>query len=239
MTFRDGAQAAFADLQSEITKRDAASAALAVAGLAELKAALDRAVRTPRSVPSTDDVERVTERTDKALRKAMPSGVAGGDRRVGLRPDRAHPRSHGGFGGRRPVPAGRAGAARGLRLLRVRARAAPEVVRPRDGDRHRGADLVRVRRHARARGADRRPRAAAPDPQDAHRARRAPGGCRGDAGRQREPRDGDHELGDHRLPRGPGGGPDPGGDHRIVRRRAAADAASGAARRRPRAAGRP
>ena len=46
------------------------------------------------------------------------------DRRVRLRPDRAHARPHGGRRRRRPVPPGRAGAARGLRVLRVRPRAA-------------------------------------------------------------------------------------------------------------------
>ena len=40
-----------------------------------------------------------------ALRERDAGGVAGGDRRVRLRPDRAHARPHGGFGGRRPVPA--------------------------------------------------------------------------------------------------------------------------------------
>ena len=51
-------------------------------------------------------------------------GVDGEDRRVRLRPDRAHAGPHGGRGRRRPVPPGRAGAAGGLRVLRVRARSA-------------------------------------------------------------------------------------------------------------------
>ena len=89
----------------------------------------------------------------------MPKAWTRGDRRVRLRPDRAHAGPDGGRRRRRPVPPGRAGAAGGVRVLRVRARAPPAQLRPGPRARHRGPDLVRRRRRGRPRHADRQPRA--------------------------------------------------------------------------------
>ena len=174
VTFRDGAQAAFTDLQSEIAKRDAGRAALAATGLAELKVALDRAVRTPRDVAGLGRASKAaTERTDAALRAAMPSAwLEETDESdydlIALTLDRME------------ASAG-AGQYRQAEQARLEAYAffefGPErrlkSFDPGHGDRHRGLDLVRRRRHGRAREADRRPRAAARDPQDARGARRA------------------------------------------------------------------
>ena len=169
-------QAAFADLQS--THRQARPRAHAH-GRRRRIAALGGAARHAPSGPRRACVRprrssgSTRARTTRS-RTAMPRRVAGGDRRVGLRPDRADARPHGGRRRRRPVPAGRAGAAGGLRVLRVRARAAAEVRSTRRWRaRRRGADLVRRRRAGRARDADRRARAAAPDQGDTRRARRA------------------------------------------------------------------
>ena len=61
---------------------------------------------------------------------------------------------------------------------------------------------------------------------DAARARQAARGRGRHARRQRQQDDRGHELGDHRLPRGPGGRAHPRRHHRLVRRRAPAAAAA-------------
>ena len=234
VAFRTGAAAALADLQDQLAKRDPARADAAKAGVDELGAIVDEASEKKEGVRPADDVEALTDRVEDDLARDDAEGVAGAERRVRLRPDRADARPPGGRRRRAAVPAGRAGAARGLRVLRVRAGAAAQVVRSRARHRRRGADLVRRRRHARPGRADRRPRAAARDPRDPARARREARRRRRDARRLREQGDGRDQLGDHRLPRGPRGGPHPRRDHRVVRRRPPPDAPPGADRRGPR-----
>ncbi len=98
----------------------------------------------------TSRCRRSPTQAETALTRRDAEGLDGEDRRVRLRPDRAHARPHGGRRRRRPVPPGRAGAPRGLRVLRVRPRAAAALVRPGPRARHRGPDLVRRRRPGRA-----------------------------------------------------------------------------------------
>ena len=110
-------------------------------------------------------------------------------------------------------------------------------LRPGSRARHRGPDLVRRRRPGRPRQADRQARAAARDPRDAARARHQARRRRRDARRLRQQGHGRHQLGDHRLPRGPGGRADPRRHHGLDGRPAPAAAAAGV-RRRARRAGR-
>ena len=79
--------------------------------------------------------------------------------------------------------------------------------------------------------------AAARDPRDAAGAGPEARRLRGDAGRLRQQGHGRDQLGDHRLPRGVGGRPDPGRDHGLDGRPAAA-AAAPRLRRRARRPGR-
>ena len=145
--------------------REAVEADLDAARRDRRQRALEDARRRCADAEDVDGAHRSAPR--RASQAAMPKSLAGADRRVRLRPDRAHARPHGGRGRRRPVPPGRAGAPRGLRVLRVRPRAAPEVVRPGPRARRRGPDLVRRPGPDGPRQADRRPRAAARDARDA------------------------------------------------------------------------
>ena len=161
IAFQTASGAAFDDLRDQLAKRDAArTAALAVA-LDRLGAAVAEAGQRKTGIAS-HDVGRAAGRRDRAGPQGGHARRLGeADRRFRLRPDRADARPHGGGGRRRPAPPGRAGAARGLRVLRVRPRAAAEVDRPGPRHRHRRADLVRRQGRARPGRADLQGRPAA------------------------------------------------------------------------------
>jgi high-affinity iron transporter len=72
VAFHDGARAALADLQEALSRRDAARTAVAAGGLDRLGALVDQAARRPAGVADPNEVSDLTERTDEALRAAMP-----------------------------------------------------------------------------------------------------------------------------------------------------------------------
>ena len=153
VTFRDGAAQALADLDSRLVERDPAAAAR----IDELVTALGADMAAASQGVRVADEDTVRERAQEALDLAestFPSRVEGGTGRRRLRrhPGLARPRRRG--SPRRRVREGGAGAARGLRVLRVRPRAAP--ARPRAGSvrAHGRAVLVRRRQPSGARAAD-------------------------------------------------------------------------------------
>ena len=143
IAFGTAADAAFDDLRDQLAKRDPARTAAVGVEIDRLSAVVHRrrAQEDRRRVPRRRREARQEDRGPARRRHA--GHVAEADRRLRLRPDRADARPHGGRRRRRPAPPGRAGAARGVRVLRVRPRAAAEVDRPGPGDRRRGPDLVR------------------------------------------------------------------------------------------------
>ena len=155
-----------------------------------------------------------------------------------LRPDRDAPAEVGGRGRRGRVPASRAGAARGLRVLRVRPRAASTWARTRavpEGRRACSGTAPTASSGLAQLIAERAPRREIA--RHAPRARRALDDAAASARRQREHAPTvDHQHRDHRLPRGPRGRADPRRDHGRMRRRAqrgcAARSCSAAAARR-------
>jgi high-affinity iron transporter len=72
VTFQEGAQAAFLDLESALSKRDPEAAERADRGLGTLQAFVVRAQRTPGDASTADEVEQAADETDEALRGAMP-----------------------------------------------------------------------------------------------------------------------------------------------------------------------
>jgi high-affinity iron transporter len=72
VAFRTGAQGAFADLRDQLAKRDRARADAAAAGLSRLGTLLDAATKQPEKVATAAEVKALTERTEDALRAAMP-----------------------------------------------------------------------------------------------------------------------------------------------------------------------
>jgi high-affinity iron transporter len=72
VAFRTGAQGAFADLRDQLAKRDRARADAAARGLARLGVVVDAATKRRDGVVPADDVKALTERTEDALRAAMP-----------------------------------------------------------------------------------------------------------------------------------------------------------------------
>ena len=224
--FHSGASAAFADLRDQLAKRDQARTDAAAAGIDKLGALVGVATKQKEGVPETDEIEGQTKAVEDALERHDARGLEGEHGRVGLRPHPAHARPHAGGGRRRPVPPGRAGAPGGVLVLRVRSGAAAEGIRPRPGAHDRGPDLVRRARRARLGQADREPRARARAARGPPRARHQARGRRGDARRQLQQRHRGHQLGDPRVPRGPGGRAHPRRHHRVVRRRPPAGCAS-------------
>lgn len=73
VTFQDGTQAAFVDLQSTLARRDAPATAAAETSLAGLQALVTRAERTPKDVAAPAEVERVADDAERSLRSAMPA----------------------------------------------------------------------------------------------------------------------------------------------------------------------
>ena len=181
IAFGTAADAAFDDLRDQLAKRDPArTAAIGVE--------IDRLSAVATDAAEQEDRRRVPRRGREArqedrgpARRRHAGQVAEAHRRLRLRPDRADARPHGGRGRRRPAPPGRAGAARGVRVLRVRPRAAAEVDRPGPGDRRRGPDLVRRQGPRRPRRADLQGRVPA---RAARHAARARPGARGRARRR-------------------------------------------------------
>ena len=99
VAFRTGAVGAFADLRDQLAKRDRAPHRRPPRRRStELGAA--RRVRRPepgRASPTHEQVEAVaTTARGRARRPRCPTAWDGADRRVRLRPDRAHARPHGG-----------------------------------------------------------------------------------------------------------------------------------------------
>ena len=214
VAFMDGVEAAFSDLEPVLLDRDPAAVANDRGGL---RGAARRTSTTPsRASPSP------TRRSSTRPATGPPTTSSGSAPQEWTEPsDEAdyelvdisldQLEAAAGAG---QYQRGRAGAARRLRLLRVRPGAEAARLRPPAGARNRGTDLVRRQRRCGPRQPDRRQRAAARDPRDpAHprrKARRRPGADR----RRRQRDDGDHQLGADRLPRGPRGDPDPRRDHR-------------------------
>ena len=160
VAFESGTRAALADLTDALAKRDAAATPARRRRSSPRCRATSTAPPRPRTTsPTPTRSTAAGKRVEKALRARDARRLGGADRRVRLRPDRADARPHGGRRRRRPVPAGRAGPARGLRVLRVRPGAAAAGLRPGPRARRRGPDLVRRARSARPGQADRRPRA--------------------------------------------------------------------------------
>ncbi len=72
VAFQQGARAAFDDLRDQMTKLDAARTAQADAELKTLSGFIDQAARTPKSVRTLGDVEKVTDAAEGDLKAAMP-----------------------------------------------------------------------------------------------------------------------------------------------------------------------
>ena len=229
VAFRTGAEAAFADLEEQLSKRDAGRTKAVAADLARLKAIVEQAAERPEPVATAEDVAAVTKRAEDNLAAAMPKAWQEPTDEsdydlIALTLDRME-------------AAVGAGQYRQAEQARLEAYAffefGPER-RLKSFDPGLAVDVEGLvwfggAGHAGARRADRRPRPAARGAPDAHQARR-PAGRRGrDARRQREQGHRGDELGDHRLPRGARGGADPRRHHRVVRGRAVAHAAAGAA----------
>ena len=209
IAFRDGAEAAFADLEATLERTDARATAGAERELERLKAYVEDA-GSGRKVVDEGDVEASHERASELLDGMFPDEWKESDSQsdfdlIGLTLDRMEAAVAAGR-----VQAGRAGPARGLRVLRVRAGAVPALDRPGRRRRGGGAGVVRERRARRAGQADRpeAPRArAARDPPGPRRGAR---GGRRRAGRGREQRHRGHQRRRDRVPRGPRSGADPG-----------------------------
>ncbi len=72
VAFRTGAEAAFADLEEQLSKRDAGRTKAVAADLARLKAIVEQAAERPEPVATAEDVAAVTKRAEDNLAAAMP-----------------------------------------------------------------------------------------------------------------------------------------------------------------------
>ena len=72
VAFRTGAEAAFADLEEQLSKRDAGRTKAVAADLARLKAIVEQAAERPEPVATAEDVAALTERAEDNLAAAMP-----------------------------------------------------------------------------------------------------------------------------------------------------------------------
>jgi len=72
VAFRTGAEAAFADLEEQLSKRDAGRTKAVAADLARLKAIVEQAAERPQPVATAEDVAAVTKRAEDNLAAAMP-----------------------------------------------------------------------------------------------------------------------------------------------------------------------
>jgi high-affinity iron transporter len=72
VAFHKGAEAAFADLEGLLAKRDAPRTDAVKADLGKLGAIVDTATRTPQSVSPAEDTTAITERAERSLASAMP-----------------------------------------------------------------------------------------------------------------------------------------------------------------------
>ena len=126
VAFRTGAVGAFADLRDQLAKRDRGPHRdRARAALDELGRLVGIGAEAARRASPTHEQVEARRRAGRGRAEGRDAAeVDREDRRVRLRPDRAHARPHGGRRRRRPVPPGRAGAAGGVRVLRVRPGAA-------------------------------------------------------------------------------------------------------------------
>ena len=195
ITFRDSAASAFADLESVLITRDEQSTRAISATLDQLGSQIQSAARGG-DVADPDDLKGTADDTLDAAKKLFPARVARRRRHGRLRRHQGVARSPRGRGQGRVVRDGRAGAPRGLRVLRVRPRAAPPRPRPRPLPEGRGLLLVRRGRPPGARAAGRPPRDAGGDRRDARRARRR--ALRGRGGHRCRPgqqHDGHHQHG--------------------------------------------
>ena len=226
ITFQDGALSAFRDLEPMLLQRDAAATRAHREPRSSSSAATWRTPRAASGSPTRTSLEAHAKAIIDATDDALPEGLAEARRAA---PTSTSSRARSTACRRPPRPAStarrRAGAHRGLRVLRVRARAAPARPRARassqrveglfwyGADGHDGlATLIN------SRGAPDRDRG------DAERARHAR------CARPRRPIGAGPKsrttsitnTADHRLPRGPRGGPDPGradGQHDGAQRR--------------------
>ena len=72
VAFRTGAEAAFADLEEQLSRRDAGRTKAVAADLARLKAIVEQAAERPEPVATAEDVAALTERAEDNLAAAMP-----------------------------------------------------------------------------------------------------------------------------------------------------------------------
>jgi high-affinity iron transporter len=72
VAFRTGAEAAFVDLQQQLSKRDAPRTKAVEADLERLQAAVEQAAARPQQVATAGEVEAVTKRAEDNLAAAMP-----------------------------------------------------------------------------------------------------------------------------------------------------------------------
>ena len=72
VAFRTGAEAAFADLEEQLSRRDAGRTKAVAADLARLKAIVEQAAERPEPVATAEDVAAVTKRAEDNLAAAMP-----------------------------------------------------------------------------------------------------------------------------------------------------------------------
>ncbi len=72
VAFRNGAEAAFADLEGLLAKRDDARTEEVKADLAKLGTIVDDATKTPDKVAPAEDATAVTKRAEKGLAATMP-----------------------------------------------------------------------------------------------------------------------------------------------------------------------
>ena len=155
VAFMDGVEAAFSDLEPVLLDRDPAAVERIKSAYAELRADVDDAQQSI-SVAPQEELDAARDRAAETFERIAPQEWTEAERRSRLRTRRHLPRPARSGGRRRPLPGGRAGAARRLRLLRVRAGAEAARLRPAAGARNRGTDLVRRQRRRRARQPGRR-----------------------------------------------------------------------------------
>ena len=121
VAFMDGVEAAFSDLEPVLLDRDPAAVERIKANFAELREDVDNAQQSVAVAPQ-EELDEARDRAAETLRADRATGVDRTERRSRLRTRRHLPRPARSGGWSRPLPGGRAGAARRLRLLRVRAR---------------------------------------------------------------------------------------------------------------------
>ena len=146
IAFSEAAISAFSDLEEELKQRDPRATAAGRRARSSGSRATSRTPRTASGVASQDTMESTQERASDTIEDLLPDEWKQDDAQsdfdlIAISLDRMEAAVGAG-----QYAAGGAVAPRGLRVLRVRARAEPALDRARRGQPGRGPDLVRRRR---------------------------------------------------------------------------------------------